>query len=227
MNFPHVEINSLNLGFVYDNTGVIVLPNSSCVEPHGRGKLFCFIRLSQHSRLNVIVSWNKCLPLLGLHEGSDHAARLQLTWDLQVGCPFHPWAQDVTSELPAPRFHHSGLQRNGKAFLSCPGAPCTEKTSSLSAHNLEFPTCFSISSEIKMTSATHDFLTAQPGSTVTICLLHRRMYLGTNGRDIVARRNQVQIPDEMQTNIQMSNPLGSCFCLSTLLGVNLTGFLKG
>jgi len=51
------------------------------------------------------------------------------------------------------------------------------------------------------------FLTAQPGSTVTICFLHRRMYLDIKGRDIAACRNRVQLADEMQTDIQMSNPL--------------------
>lgn len=35
VNSLHVEIYCLNFGSVYDNMDVIVLPNSSCAEPHG------------------------------------------------------------------------------------------------------------------------------------------------------------------------------------------------
>lgn len=42
VNSPHAEINCLNLGFVYDNVAVLVLPNSSCAEPRGMARAGSF-----------------------------------------------------------------------------------------------------------------------------------------------------------------------------------------
>ena len=73
-----------------DSVVVVVLSNMSCAEPHGVVWASSFAVFRCLGTEDFIVSWNKCLRPFVLRDKSNHTARLQLAWSLQVGFPFHP-----------------------------------------------------------------------------------------------------------------------------------------
>lgn len=153
VNSPHMEINCLNLGFVYDNVAVIVSPNSSCAEHQGKawaGSFVCSSALAPKALHCVVEQMSSSLSSVTTQPGcSWHGA-------FRRDFPFIPEHRTWLLSYPTPRFPHWGmkhremmLQGNGRALFSCPITLFTEKTSFLSTHNVGFPTHLSISREIK------------------------------------------------------------------------------
>lgn len=203
------------------SVAVMVSPNLSCAEPQVMAWASSFfVQVPCHTFHCVMEQMPSSLSSLTMHPGfswpwtfrrdlpfiPEHRTWLLSYWAPQFSPSTEKWFCRETTEHFSPVPLRSSLRKHDFSVL------IMKDSQPISA----FPIIW------KMALATHKFLMVEPGSTGTIYFLHMKKYLGIKGR-VMQKSNPAAWWDaNWYPDVKWLNP-----CLSDLLGVIQTGFLKG